>query len=266
MCWSQAGVVFALDQQHIHYRYGKAGQSTSGAEGSMKRRKSDSKVPVRVYKSRARSAVTDSDAIGRALGIWSDAEAEKVTGDVVALIGKEPQDVVESNDYDDVTGELKIGRMPGRKHMQSQLQEIAARYHFEVAQHARPAAGQIIKKLQSIESAAQRMLKALGVDQRAPDALESVTPRDLRYALQGQAALMAEQIGGFSNHPPTVFDLDGDSYQDWHHQAQLRDVIVGIRQLQAWAQGARERQSNKQLNRGTALGAIATGPLHCVRT
>jgi hypothetical protein len=210
--------------------------------------KLDAKASVRTYESRA---VTNQEAdveLDRILGLWSDGEAEKITADIVAAIGKEPQDVVESNYYDTATGQLKIERISGRKHMQSRLQEIAAQYHFDVHQLARPSPGQLVKRLKSIESAAHRMLAALGIEQHASDALEAITPSDLRYALQGQAALMAEKTGGFRNNPPQDFSIGGHSYVDWSPQAQLRDVIVGICQLQAWARDAGAAQSNKQRN------------------
>lgn len=219
----------------------------------MKRHKSvtSTKAPIRNFQNTAASAAAqgEPDTLEQVLGLWSDTEAEKVVAGLVELIRQEPQGVVKNNYYDNATGQLKIERISGRKHMQSVLQEIVASYYHEVLQQARPAAGKIVKKLESIESAAHRMFAALGIESDESDVLEAIIPKELRYVLQGQAALMAEKLGGFANHPPQDFDMHGAVYTDWHHQAQLRDVIVGIRQLREWATHAKERQSNIQANR-----------------
>jgi hypothetical protein len=188
---------------------------------------------------------------------WSDAEAAKVTDAIIKAIRKEPLDVVDSDYFED--GEIKRIKVAGRKYMQDELQAAGGNYLIETRWQEKPSNSELVEKLSSINAAAKRILNALGITRGSADVLAAITPQELRYKLQSEAALMGERVGGFRNHPPVEFCIDGCSHIDFRPASQLRDVAIGIVQLMEWASAAeRKLKRRRKRTRSTRnMGDVA---------
>jgi hypothetical protein len=192
-------------------------------------------------------------------GFWTDSERSQVIARIIKKTGIEPNKVFEAEGYSDKLGRVVGHYIPANDALHTKLNAAAMQYQLDVYWANKPSNSNLIKALDSIESGAARILKALRLDLSVSDPLEAVRPLELRFALQGQAIVTGERIGGFPNHPPVNWGMRGQTYKDWQGKEQLRDVIFGINQLMSWAHEAKKRKKERA-NRPRSMRNIGNVP------
>ena len=127
-----------------------------------------------------------------------------------------------------------------RTALQEKLERAAAWNLPSRSLPSNPSPSEMKKRFQAIETSARNLLKSLGLPDtddlydpfdHSPDEISLAVLRPLKR----QAELTGPRIGGFPNHPPVNFEMDGDSYTDYNGPAQLRDVIEGVKYLRDWS-------------------------------
>jgi hypothetical protein len=122
------------------------------------------------------------------------------------------------------------------------LEVAAAWYTHSQAWADKPSPSHLRDQFQSIETAAEKLLKAVQLPNSGnPDDI----PPPIRSLLRRRAEITGRHLGGFANHPATDWEIEGEAYRDYHGIEQLRDVIEGVKLLRIWAAQGRILKERK---------------------
>jgi len=196
---------------------------------------------------------------------WSDEDGDAVVVRIIQATGKAPLVRIA---FDEVAGDGHRKSVAGKVYLRNKLQSITAAYNLEAYWQEKPSRSVLLLRLASIQSATARIIAALGIESYDGDLLAAITPKEIFHALKSEAAAMAERIGGFPNHPPLQFSVQGETFPDWFPEAQVRDVLEGVRQLRQWTQGAGERLRHRpairpsERNKGDVAAEKLIGDLY----
>lgn len=125
------------------------------------------------------------------------------------------------------------------------LEEAATHFATEVKWEEGPTPTQSVKKLKAIKASANRLLKALDVQEAGnPDDL----PQDILFALTGHAHRTGKEIGGFPNHPPEEWGMRDGRYTDYKGRESLLDAVQGVAWIRDWTHSAVERANIRKHN------------------
>jgi len=136
-----------------------------------------------------------------------------------------------------------------RTELKEKLEYAAAWFNLEREMSAAPSPSKEVKRFGKIETCAKKLLESLGLpDNGDPDKI----PQAVLSILRHQANLTGQRLDGFPNHPPIVWEMDGNSYTEYNGPAQLRDAIEGIKYLRDWSAEVKSKVAAKVAESKTA--------------
>jgi len=150
-----------------------------------------------------------------------------------------------------------------RDKFRKRLAEIAMWHGLDDAWRSAPAPSDIRKRLESIGSAARRLAHRLGVPSLPDEDVDAldVLSHPIRSALISSAERHGETVGGYSDHPPTLWQMPSSSerHTDYHGDSKLAAAIEHVQLIGAWCERAiqaqRQAETGAAINRTKRYGA-----------
>ena len=133
--------------------------------------------------------------------------------------------------------------VPTLAYMKVSLEAAIGWYDLERRSSLDPSPSKLSQRLVAIAAAATRLADLLpAVDQHDDESLSHLE-KHTAWKLRQQAQLMGEAMDrasgkGFRHYPPTPWSMTDNTYVDYHGRSQLRDIVEGTRQVNAWASRA----------------------------